>query len=178
MSKEGSFKPLIIVTIFSILVGLFWDSVPFIKSSIHAVLNPTAGWLLNYNLNVGMTIIIFVLTLMTTLAQKYLTDQKALKELKEEMKKNQEDTKKYAEHPEKLLELRKSQGDFFKRSLKLTSRSLMFTGIPFILLFRWFNDFFIALGNPKFFGVFTWFWFYFIASMVLSSILRKMMKVV
>ena len=176
--KEGSFMPFIIIMGFSLLISIYWDKLSFVKNFVHAALNPTAGWLLNWNLLFGMSIVVFVITVLTTIIQKYATDQAALRELKKEQKELQENMEKFKEHPEKLLELKKKQMEFIPRSIKLTSRQLMFTGVPFILLFRWFNDAFIALGNPKFFGFLTWFWFYFIASIVFSSILRKAMKVV
>lgn len=176
--KEGSFKPFVFIMIFSIVLLFVWDKLPFIKNSVHAVLDPTAGWLLNWDLTLGMLIIVFVITLITTIVQKYATDQKALKELRKEQKLMQEEMKKYRDHPEKMAEFSKKQMDFFKRTFKLTSRSIMFTGIPFILFFRWFNDVFTAMGEPKFFGFLSWFLFYLIFAMIFSSILRKLLKVV
>lgn len=178
MNKQGSFFPIILVTIVSLAMAIFWDKVPFIKNAIHAVLDPSAGALLMWNLTIGMLAIVFLITLITTLIQKYTTDQKALKELKQEQKILQEEMKKYKDNPAKVSELSKKQLEFIPRTFKLTSRSVLFTGIPFILFFRWFYDFFAALGEPKFFGFLSWFWFYLIFTMIFSSILRKMMKVV
>jgi uncharacterized membrane protein (DUF106 family) len=176
--KDGSFLPMIIVTIASFFIAFWWDKIHAIKDSVHYVLNPSAGWLLNFNLELGMILIVFIITLITTLVQKYATDQKALKELKEEQKILQEEMKKYENHPEKIAELSKKQLSFIPRTFKLTSRYVLFTGIPFILFFRWFNDYFIAAGNPQFFGFLSWFWFYFILTMIFSGLLRKWLKVV
>ncbi len=178
MNKQGSFFPIIFVTIVSLAMAIFWDKVPFIKNAIHTALDPTAGALLRLNLTLGMLLVVFVITLITTLIQKYATDQKALKELKQEQKILQEEMKKYKDNPAKISELSKKQLEFIPRTFKLTSRSVLFTGIPFILFFRWFYDFFNAMGEPKFFGFLSWFWFYLIFTMIFSSILRKMMKVV
>ncbi len=179
-NKEGSFKPIIFIMIISMGIAFFWDKIPFIKDSVHAVLDPSAGALLNWETTVGMIIIVFVISLLTTLIQKYATDQKALKELKKEQKILQEEMKKYKEHPEKMAELSKKQFAFIPKTFKLTSRAIMFTGIPFILFFRWFNDFFTqeAFVDFTFFGFLSWFWFYLIATMVFSTILRKVFKVV
>jgi uncharacterized membrane protein (DUF106 family) len=122
-------------------------------------------------------IIVFLITLITTVIQKYATDQKALKELKEEQKLLNEEMKKFRADPEKMMELNKKNMEIIPKTFKLTSRSILFTGIPFILFFRWFNDFFITKGSPLFFGFLSWFWFYFIFAMVFSGILRKYMKV-
>ncbi|MCX6746833.1 MAG: EMC3/TMCO1 family protein [Candidatus Pacearchaeota archaeon] len=176
--KDGSFMPIIFVMIASVVIAACWDQIPFIKNAVHAVLNPSAGVLLKWNIEIGMIIIIFIITLITTLLQKYATDQGALKELKEQQKMLQEEMKKFRDDPGKTAELSKKQFEFIPKTFKLTSRSILFTGIPFILFFRWFNDFFVLLGNPKFFGFLNWFWFYLIFAMLFSSILRKMFKVV
>lgn len=178
-NKEGSFKPLIFVMIASMAVAFFWDKIPFIKDAVHFVLDPSAGALLNWNLTVGMLLIVFVISLFTTLVQKYATDQKALKELRKEQKILQDEMKKYKENPAKVAELSKKQFEFLPKTFKLTSRAMMFTGIPFILFFRWFNDFFGAIDpEPVFLGFMTWFWFYLIFVMVFSGFLRKWLKVV
>jgi uncharacterized membrane protein (DUF106 family) len=176
--KKGSFLPIIIVMIASLVIAGYWDKFPIIKDSVHAVLNPSAGALLNWNVTGGMLIIVFIISLITTLIQKYATDQKALKELREEQKILQEEMKKFKDHPEKVAELSKKQMEFFPRTFKLTSRAILFTGIPFVLFFRWFADVFTAMGDPIFLGFLSWFWFYFIFTIIFSSVLRKYMKVV
>lgn len=176
--KEGSFFPIILVFIFSTLMYIYWNKIPFIKDSVHTVLDPTAGWLLNWNLTIGMIIIVLFITLITTIIQKYTTDQKALKELRKEQKLLQEEMKKYRDHPEKFAELSKKQFEFIPKTFKLTSRGVLFTGIPFILFFRWFYDTFTTMGSPKFFGLLSWFWFYLILAIIFNSILRKALKVV
>lgn len=176
--KEGSFMPIVFIMVISLAIAFSWDKIPFIKNSVHAVLGPTAGVLLTWNLTIGMIIIVLIINLITTFIQKYATDQDALRELKKEQKILQEEMKKYKDHPEKVAELSKKQLEFIPKTFKLTSRAVMFTGIPFILFFRWFADVFTTMGDPKFFGVLTWFWFYLIFTMIFSSILRKMLKVV
>lgn len=181
-NKEGSFKPIIFIMIASMAIALFWDKIPFIKNSVHAVFNPTVGALLTldipYGLEIGMVLIVLVISLFTTLVQKYATDQKALKELRKEQKLLQKKSKEFKDHPEKMMEIQKEIMPLTMKTMKLSMRSILFTGIPFILFFRWFNDFFATLGNPKFFGFITWFWFYLIFVMIFSTILRKIMKVV
>jgi uncharacterized membrane protein (DUF106 family) len=179
-NKEPSWKPFIFVMIFSSIILFFWDNQNFliIKESIHAVLDPSAGALLNWNLTIGMTIIVFAISLITTLAQKYCTDQETIKELRKEQKIIQEKSKEFKDHPEKMMEIQKEIMPLTMKTMKLSMRSVMFTGIPFILFFNWFRDFFTTIGDPKFFGVLTWFWFYFIAVMIFSGVLRKLLKVV
>ena len=69
------------------------------------------------------------------------------------------------------------------KQMKLSMRTIIYTGIPFVLLFRWFSDYFLSLsevtGEPvRFFGFMGWFIFYLIGTVVFSSILKKYMKVV
>ncbi len=171
--KEGSFKSLFVFLIISMIIAGLWDKLPIIKDSIHYILNPTAGFLLNWNLNLGMLIIVFVIALATTLVQKYATDQETLKEMKKEQKEMQKKMKEFQNQPDKLMELQKKQFEMFPKQMKLSMRSIVYTGIPFILFFRWFNDFFSALESPRFFLGLSWFWFYLISTMIISSILRS-----
>lgn len=186
MNKEGSYKPLILVMGISILIATFWDKITFLKNAVHYLFDPTLGWLLRLNLTLGMFIIVFIIALISIIAQKYGTDQKTLKEIKHEQKKLQEEMKAVREHPEKLMALQKKQMEFIPQTMKLSTRPIIYTGIPFILLFRWFSDLFTAGNkftlavNPTFFNIgwLTWFWFYLIFTLVFSMILRKVFKVV
>ena len=84
--------------------------------------------------------------------------------------------KEFQSHPEKLMELQKKQFAMMPRQMKLSMRSIIYTGIPFILFFRWFNDYFTV--NPvKVFGFLGWFWAYLIASIIFTSIFRKVFNV-
>lgn len=178
--KEGSWMPMIIVMGVSLFIAFAWDkgSFVFIKNSVHAVLNPSAGALLGLDKTIGMLVIVLCIGLLTTFIQKYATDQAALRELKKEQKILQEEMKKYKDHPEKVAELSKKQLQFIPKTFKLTSRGIMFTGVPFILFFRWFTDYFASFPDFKFFGFLSWFWFYLIFTMIFSTILRKALKVV
>ena len=175
--KEGSFKLIFIVMLASVLIASFWNSVPLIKNSVNAVLNPSAGALLNWNLNLGMTLLILLLSIFMTLIQKYTTDQKTLMEMRAEQKKMQEDLKKLEVGSREHNELSMKSMKFMGPMLKLSMRPIIYTAIPFILLIRWFTDHF-ALVDFRFFGIFSWFWFYLIGSIIFSSILRKILKVV
>ncbi|MCX6749434.1 MAG: EMC3/TMCO1 family protein [Candidatus Pacearchaeota archaeon] len=177
MDEKGSFRGIFIIMIVSLLIASFWNSIPLIKNSVNAVLNPSAGALLNWNLTYGMIILVFILALFMTLVQKYTTDQKTLRELKEEQKSLQQQMKKLEagskEYTELSMKSMKAMGPMFKLSM----RPIIYTAIPIILLFRWFADYF-ALVNFRFFGLLSWFWFYLIGSIIFSSILRKILKVV
>ena len=171
---------LLIVMIISFVVAGLWNSVPVIKETVHLVLDPTAGSLLNWNIMIGMFAIIILINLIMTLVQKYGTDQETLRQMKKEQKELQEEMKKYKNDPEKLMEFNKKQMENMPRMFEITMKPLVYTIIPFILFFRWFSDYFSseALLEFKFFGILNWFWFYLIFSIIFSSIWRKILKVV
>ena len=175
---EGSFMPIFIILIASMLIAFYWEKLPFIKNSVHFVLNPSAGTLLSWNLSWGMLIIVFAITILTTVVQKYATDQKTLKELKKEQKELQKQMKDVRSHPEKYMELQKKSFPLAMKQMKLSMRAMAFTGIPFILFFRWFSDYFVGAGNPKFWFGMSWFVFYLIFALIFGAILRKWWDVV
>lgn len=166
----------LILTVFVLIFGGMWNSVPAIKNTVHAILDPTFGALIGWNAYFGMFLVILILTLITTLCQKYLTDQASLKQIKVEQKQLQEEAKKYRDNPGKMMELNKKQMEFIPKTFELSMKPLIFTFIPFVLFFRWFNDYF-TVNSFKFFGFLSWFWVYLIFSIVFSSILRKILKV-
>ncbi len=189
--KEGSFKTLIIFMLFATILAGLWDKIPAIKNSIHYVLDPSAGALLSWNLSIGMIVIVIIMAAITTIVQKYATDQKTLKELKAEQKEIQKQTKEFKDHPEKMMELQKKQMAMMPKQMKLSMRSIIYTGIPFILLFRWFYDYFAPTTSVEglkflgfwsvhwtFLGIAGWIWFYLVTTMIFSSLLRKWLDVV
>lgn len=176
-NKEGNLRAIFGVMIVATLIALFWESIPTIKNFAHLILNPTAGLLLSWNLAGGMTLIVLVIALITTLSQKYGTDQKAIREMKKQQKEVQEEMKKIRDNPEKLMAMQKEHfSEFMPKMMKLSMRPVIYTMVPLILFFRWFADFFAAAGDPRILGL-TWFWFYLIGSIIFSSILRKVLKV-
>ncbi len=167
-----------VVLLVTMIIAFAWGRVPFIKQTVHSILDPTAGKLLNSNITWGMILIVFIITLVTTIIQKYGTDQSELKKIRGEQKILQEEMKKYKDNPEKILELNKKHFEFIPKTMDLTMKPLIYTAIPFVLFFRWFGDYFSGIGNNfKFFGFLSWFWFYFIATIVFSTILRKVLKI-
>lgn len=155
----------------SLYIASNWDNLPYIKDNVEAVLDPTLGALLNWNVYIGFIIIVGLTSLILTLAQKYLSDQKQLKELKKEQKILNEEMKKYKEHPEKLMELQKKQLEFIPKTFNLTLMPMIYTSVPIILLFRWFGT-----QLSEIFGGW-WILYYLIGAMAFSTIFRKVFDV-
>lgn len=173
--KKGLYIMMLVLAV-SFVIALLWDKIPIISNSVHFILDPTFGKLLQLDRIWGFISIIFIITLAITLIQKYMSDQDALKELREEQKRMQEEMKQYKDDPKKMMEIQKKQLESIPKSFDLTTKPLIYTSIPIILFFRWFNDFFKTVGDDKIFGV-NWIWAYLIVSIILSIILRKILKV-
>jgi len=170
-----------LVMIVSLLIAWKWDDITFIKEIVHITLNPTLGKLLIFNKYVGMVVIAVILNLIITLLQKYTIDKETMKEIKKEQKDLKESMKEHKKNPEKLMELNQRQFELVGKSLPLTMRPIIFTSIPFILLFRWFHDIFDmggVLSGTVFLGFMNWFWFYLLISIVFSMIFRKVFDVI
>lgn len=171
-----SIKALFIVMVISLGIAFFWGRVPIIRDTVHAVLDPSAGVLLERNVDLGILAFAAVISLFITIIQKYTTDQETLREIKKEQKILQQEMKNYKDHPEKLMELQKKQLASIPKTFEITLRPIMYTSIPIIIFFRWFSDYFA--DNPvKIFGVLNWFLAYIILSMIFTTVFRKVFKV-
>ncbi len=170
------------VLIVSLYIAGQWDAEhfgqkAFIKTAIGSILDPTLGVLMKIDIPLvkapifGFIIIVALTSLILTLAQKYLSNQAELKELKKEQKILQEEMKKYKSDPAKLAELNKKQLEFIPKTFNLTMKPLMYTSVPIILLFRWFGDYL----HPIFGG--WWILYYLVGSLIFSSIFRKVLDV-
>lgn len=165
------------VMIGALIIASLWNTVPAIKNTTHAALDPTLGSIIKLDPTWGFIAVIFIITLLTTLVQKYTTDQEALKKMKEDGKKLQEEMKANKNNPSKLMELQKKQFESIPKSFDLTMKPLVYTALPLILLLRWFTDIFETLGNPKILLGLSWIWVYLIISFISMMILRKILKV-
>ncbi len=165
-----------LVMIASLAAAALWDKVPIIGESVHAAFDPTLGKMLDWNVTLGLIIITAVLNLITTLLHKKVTDQDMLKTIKEEQKLVNEEMKLYKDNPNKTMELSKKSMELAFKTFPITMRPVVYTAIPFILLIRWFTDYFKE--NPvKILGFMSGFWAYIIFFVVFSIIWRKILKV-
>jgi len=167
---------LLVVMVISLAIALYWDSLTFIKNPVHAAFDPTIGVLLNWNPHIGMIIVAGILGLITILLQKYTTDQETLRQIKKEQKMLQEEMKKHKNNTEKFMELNRKQLELLPKTMDITLRPIIYTSVPLILFFRWFNDYFMT-NSVKIFGFLGWIWAYLILSILFTSIFRKIFKV-
>lgn len=119
---------------------------------------------------ISIAIFSVVVTLISTLAQKWLTNQEHLKSLKKRQKEIQKELKKCKDEcvmKELNLEMMKIVGVMFKSSMK----PMFVTIIPFLLLFAWLRGVYSPVMGS------SWIWYYIGYSIVASMILRKVLKV-
>ena len=137
------------------------------------------GWAVSISPIFGIIFIAFVLSLLSSVSWKYLTDQTLLKSLREKNKTAQEEIKKYKDDPKKMAELNskmmKENLENMKLQYKQSIKPMLATLIPFGFAFVWirktyepFGDIFLGLG-----GIGT----YIIFSIIFSMVIRKVMKV-
>jgi len=84
-------------------------------------------------------IVSFGITLIITLAYKYLTNQKEMKELKLEMKSMQKEMKTSKDDPKKMMAINKKMMAKNMKYMKQSFKPTLYTFLPIILIFAWFN---------------------------------------
>ncbi len=147
------------------------------NSTYYSFFQPTFGSFIQSYPLTYLFIVSFVITLITTIAYKYLTNQVLMKSLKEEGKSLQAEMKQHKDNPTKLMELQQKSlvktGQYFKHSMK----SSLITIIPIIFIFQWLGKAYKGI-DLNFLGLInSWFWVYLILIFALSPILRKLLKV-
>lgn len=87
----------------------------------------------------SVLIISFVVSLFINIVYKFMTDQKRLKEIREEIKLHQKRMKELRDDPKKLMEVQKDAMKIQMEMFTQTMRSTFITIIPLLLLFAWMN---------------------------------------
>ncbi len=116
------------------------------------------------------------MTLVATLIHKFMTDQKLLKNIKEEMKQIRKEIKEAAQDPTKMAELNKKSMEKSMTQMKHTLKPILITMIVFFILFSWLRATYDPLEVSLWF-IHSWFWVYFVFAIISSIILRKILKV-
>lgn len=138
--------------------------------------NSVFGWAVSISPLWGLIIVSFILTLITTLVYKLMTDQKAIKSMKDEMKQIRKDMKEFKSDPEKVMSLQKESMEKSLKQMKMTLKPMIITFIPLIIVFGWLKNTYSEL-SLSFLGITSWIWVYIIFALISSIILRKILKV-
>lgn len=102
------------------------------------VLDPVFGILLTLPPFWGIFVITFIVTLITTLIYKKMTDQEVLKTIKDDMKLIRDDMKKFQHDANKLAELQKLSLEKSMIQMKQTMKPMLITMLPILIIFGWF----------------------------------------
>ncbi len=122
------------------------------------------------NPKLSILIVSVIVTFISTIAQKFLTNQEHLRKLKARQKEIQKELKGNKDMnvmKELNAEMLKLSGLMFKSSFK----PIFVTLIPFLILFAWLNGVF----RPTMGG--SWIWWYLGFSVASSIVMRKVLKV-
>jgi uncharacterized membrane protein (DUF106 family) len=142
-------------------------------SFLDPILNPVMSVGAPYNL----ILMAFILTAGITLVYKFATDQKLMKELKADMKGMQKKMKALREHPEQMMALQKKAMEKNLKYMMQSLRPTLITFVPIIFIFGWLKLYYETIGNPDVLFGLSWFWSYFIITIIFSIVLRKLLKV-
>jgi len=124
------------------------------------------------NPKLGIILISLIVTIFVSLVNKYTTDQKRMKEIKENQKKLQEEIKRNKNDPKKMLELQKEMMTYSGEMMKHSFKPMIFTLIPLLVLFGWLKNVFIGTILEK-----SWIWWYIISSIILSLVVKKIFRI-
>ncbi len=103
------------------------------------LLNPVFAPLLKLQPELSIALIAFIITIITTLAYRFMTDQKAMKHMKAEQKEMQKRMREHRHDPKKMMEFNKAA---MEKSMKMMTQSfkpMFITILPIMLIFFWLN---------------------------------------
>ena len=104
-------------------------------------LDPTLDFLLGWSLNLTpfwtVFLISFLISLIIVVIYKLTTDQKLMKDLKEEIKSFQKQMKELKAHPEEMMKIQKKAMQTNMKYMSHSMRPTLITFIPIILIFGW-----------------------------------------
>ncbi|MBU0757237.1 MAG: DUF106 domain-containing protein [Nanoarchaeota archaeon] len=105
-----------------------------------SLLDKALGPLLVINPLISIIIVAFAISLLITVAYKYLTNQSLMKDMKEEQKELQNKIKELKNHPEKAMKIQNKMMEVNMKYMSHSMRPTLFTFIPIIIIFGWLNS--------------------------------------
>lgn len=122
-----------------------------------------------------------LLSIIVTLATKFLTNQETMKLLKGEITELQKKMKEQSQDPAKMMGFQKEAMQKNLQYMKHSFRATLYTILPLLLIFGWLQSHFGTLGKLWFIPVVGWGvgWIgtYILSSIVFTILLRKLFKV-
>ncbi len=87
----------------------------------------------------AVLVVSIIITLIVTIIYKYTTNQKLMKELKDKLKDHQKEMKQHQKDPKKMMEVNRKMMEVNLKYMTHSFRSMIFTILPVLLIFTWFN---------------------------------------
>lgn len=100
-------------------------------------LDPVLGPLLQLNTFLAIFIISLLISLVIIIAYKYLTNQKLMKEMKDDLKKYQAEMKQSKNDPKRMMEIQKKSMEINMKYMSHSMRPTLITLLPIILIYGW-----------------------------------------
>jgi len=123
------------------------------------------------NPKIAIIIISFIATLIVTTLSHFLMNKELMRSIKEKQKRLREEMKKFRDNPQKMMEINKQMMEDFPKQMKESMKISVVTLIPFLILFSWLKKIYILTPIAS-----SWIWWYILASLGFSIILRKLFK--
>lgn len=101
------------------------------------ILDPIFGFLLNFQPFWGILIISLIVTLISTIIYKKMTDQEVLKTIKEDMVNIRKEMKEFSHDANKIAELQKVSMQKSMIQMKESFKPMLITYIPMLIIFGW-----------------------------------------
>jgi len=127
--------------------------------------------LIQANPKIAILILSFMVTFITTIVSYLVTDRKLMKDIKEKQKSLREEMKKYRDNPAKMMEINKKMMEDMPRQMKQSMKIMIITIVPLIVFFNWLRNIYADTSIAG-----SWIWWYIIASIIFSILLRKVFK--
>ncbi|MBU0980670.1 MAG: DUF106 domain-containing protein [Nanoarchaeota archaeon] len=106
---------------------------------LESLLNPIFDPLLRLQPLVAIILVAFFMSLIITLINRWMTDQKKMKEIKEEGKAYQKEMKALKDNPKKMMEVQKKAMGKNAEYMRMSFKPMLITFIPIIIIFGWLN---------------------------------------
>ncbi|MBI2103030.1 TMCO1/EMC3 family protein [Candidatus Woesearchaeota archaeon] len=106
-------------------------------SFLDTLFDPVLQPLINFSPFWGIVILGVGIAFLSTIAYKYLTDQRKMKDLKEKQKEYQKRMKELRSDPQKMMEVQKEAMKSNMEYMKMSFKPTLFTMIPLLLLVGW-----------------------------------------
>ena len=104
---------------------------------LNAFLDSIFGFVLNWHPAIAIALVSVVVSAIITVSYKFLTDQREMKRLKEQLAEFQKKMKGLRDNPEKLLAVQREAMAVNMEYMRKSMRPTLFTFLPIILIFGW-----------------------------------------